>query len=332
MKVRPSISILIPIYNVEKWIEKCARSAFEQTYENLEYIFVDDCSPDNSIEILKRVIADYPHRAPNVRIIQNKQNRGIAVVRNTLIDECNTDFLFFLDSDDWIEPNTIELLVDKQLETGADIVTGRIIEHTSQGEVPYKTLGHDKDRESTLLGFLNDQMISPVLCCRLIRTSLFKNNSIKLEENVNLYEDFSVTPRLFYFSNIVSGISSFILHYNRQNPNSYTYNYDSDWNYQLQVLKAYEINVSFFSNKETKYKETLNLTIFNKYRHVLFLTAMNNNREGFDFCKRYLKDNKQNYKKIRSGKIFQLLESNFSLMRATYQLRLKRANLISKFK
>ena len=66
---QPSVTILVPIYNVEKWIEKCARSAFEQTYENLEYVFVDDCSPDKSVEILQRVVADYPHRAAKVRIL-----------------------------------------------------------------------------------------------------------------------------------------------------------------------------------------------------------------------------------------------------------------------
>ena len=332
MKKKPTISILIPIYKVEKWIEKSARSAFEQTYEDINYIFVDDCSPDNSVEVLQQVIVQYPHRASLVRIIQNEQNQGIASVRNTLIDACYTDFLFFLDSDDWIEPNAIELLVDKQVETGADIVTGRILESTSQGEKPYKTLGYDKDRESTLCGLLTDQMVSPVLHCRLIRTSLFKNNNIKFEESVNLSEDFCVTPRLFYFSKIVAGIPNFIVHYNRQNANSYTFNFKTNWNLQSQVLKSYEITKSFFADKDIKYKEALEMSLFGKYRYMLFLSAQNNNKKGFYYCKHYLRDNKQCYKKIHGGRIVRFFESSFSLMRITYRLRLVRAYVLSKFR
>ncbi|MBR4388619.1 MAG: glycosyltransferase family 2 protein [Prevotella sp.] len=332
MKERSTVSILIPIYKVERWIEKSARSAFEQTFENIDFIFVDDCSPDNSIEILKQVINDYPHRTPKVRIIHHERNRGIAVVRNALVEACNTEFLFFLDSDDWMEPNAIELLVNKQLETGADIVTGRIIEHTSQGEVPYKTLGYDKDRESTLLGLLTDQAVSPVLHCRLIKTALFKNNHITFEESVNLSEDFCVTPRLFYFSKIAAGIPNFIVHYNRQNTNSYTYNYETDWNLQSQVLKSYEITKAFFADKDMKYKEAIEMSIFDKYRYMLFLSTQNSNKEGFNYCKRYLKDNKHCYKKLRGGKMVRFFESSYFLMRATYRLRLIRAHLLSKFK
>ena len=69
MNDSPLVSILVPVYNVEPYFERCARSVFEQTYDNLEYIFVDDCSPDNSIQILERVLAEYPHRVNQVKII-----------------------------------------------------------------------------------------------------------------------------------------------------------------------------------------------------------------------------------------------------------------------
>ncbi len=62
------VSVLVPVYRVDRFIERCARSLFEQTYDNLEYIFVDDCSPDNSIAILRRVMEDYPERKGQVRM------------------------------------------------------------------------------------------------------------------------------------------------------------------------------------------------------------------------------------------------------------------------
>ena len=111
----PLISILVPIYEVEKYIERCARSLFEQTYPNLEFVFVDDASPDKSIEILQLVINDYPKWDDHVSIIRHDKNYGIAATRNTLVKNSRGEFLLHVDSDDWIEPNTVELLVKKNM-------------------------------------------------------------------------------------------------------------------------------------------------------------------------------------------------------------------------
>ena len=82
---KPWVSILVPVYKVENYIERCAHSVFEQTYPNIEYIFVDDCTPDRSIEVLERVMKDYPERAKHVKIVHFEKNKGVAVVRNTLV-------------------------------------------------------------------------------------------------------------------------------------------------------------------------------------------------------------------------------------------------------
>lgn len=78
-----SVSVIIPVYKVEKYIERCARSLFEQTLESIEFIFVDDCSPDQSIKILQSVLQEYPHRTPHTKIIRHERNRGLAAARNT---------------------------------------------------------------------------------------------------------------------------------------------------------------------------------------------------------------------------------------------------------
>jgi glycosyltransferase involved in cell wall biosynthesis len=283
------------------------------------------------VEILQRVIADYPNRAPKIRIIRKENNSGIAVVRNTLIEACNTDFLFFLDSDDWITPNAIELLVKCQKKTGADIISGQVLDCTEEGESPYKSLGTDLDKKKTLVGILTNQSISPILCSRLIRTTLFKQHAVYFDEKINHMEDFSVTPRLFYYTKSISSIPDFIYHYNRQNTHSYTYNYEKDWNYQQQSLNAYEINLLFFSSKEPEYKKALEMSMFNKYRHMLFLSVQNNNRAGFDYCRNYLQEHKSLYNRISKGKIIHLIESSYFLMRITNRIRLQRAILLSKF-
>lgn len=107
----PLVSILIPVYNVEAYIERCARSAFEQSYQNLEFIFVDDATPDASIQVLQRVIADYPDRCDSIKILHHERNRGLAAARNTAIAACHGDFVMHVDSDDWLEPEAAELLI-----------------------------------------------------------------------------------------------------------------------------------------------------------------------------------------------------------------------------
>ena len=79
------VSILVPIYGVEKYIEQCAISLFSQTYEDVEYIFVNDCTPDNSISILEKVLANYPERKSQTKIINHPENRGLGAGRKTVM-------------------------------------------------------------------------------------------------------------------------------------------------------------------------------------------------------------------------------------------------------
>ena len=80
---RPKLSVVVPVYNVSKFIERCARSLFEQTLDDIEFIFVDDCSPDDSIDILRRVMLDYPERKDNIHIIRHSINKGLPAARNS---------------------------------------------------------------------------------------------------------------------------------------------------------------------------------------------------------------------------------------------------------
>lgn len=97
------VSVIIPVYNVEKYIEHCARSLMEQTLMDIEYIFVDDCTPDHSMEILQRVLTDYPERLESIRIIHHTQNSGLATVRNTGLQIAQGEYIIHCDSDDWVE-------------------------------------------------------------------------------------------------------------------------------------------------------------------------------------------------------------------------------------
>ena len=118
----PKVSVIIPVYSVEKYIERCARSLFEQTLTDIEYIFVDDCSPDNSINILESVLEVYPNRRSQVKIIRHLENKGLPAARKTGIDNSTGDYIIHCDSDDWVETDMYRLMYDEAKRLDADIV------------------------------------------------------------------------------------------------------------------------------------------------------------------------------------------------------------------
>ena len=105
------VSIITPIYKSQDYIEACARSLFEQTYRDIEYIFVDDAGGDNSIPILEKIIKDYPQRHDQVKIIHHDNNRGSAMARESGMMAAHGDYIIHVDSDDTVSPLFIEHLV-----------------------------------------------------------------------------------------------------------------------------------------------------------------------------------------------------------------------------
>lgn len=122
MAEKVKVSVIVPIYKVEPFIKRCANSLFEQTLQNVEYIFVDDATPDNSIHLLKEVVAFYPNRNEQIHIIHHKVNKGLPAARNTGLEMVSGEYIFHCDSDDYVEPDMLEKLYQKAEETNADMV------------------------------------------------------------------------------------------------------------------------------------------------------------------------------------------------------------------
>lgn len=107
------ISIIIPIFNVAPYVHQCIQSVIDQTYKNLEVIIVDDCGTDNSMEIVKHVIKDnvYRSKATSFKLLHHDHNRGLSAARNTGIEAASGEYLYFLDSDDCLIPECMELMM-----------------------------------------------------------------------------------------------------------------------------------------------------------------------------------------------------------------------------
>lgn len=118
----PKVSVVVPVYGVEKYIERCARSLFEQTLDDIEYLFIDDCTPDKSVEILKQVMEDYPQRKNKVVIHRMEQNSGQAKVRESGMRSATGEYVIHCDSDDWVHPEMYERLYNYAVTGDYDMV------------------------------------------------------------------------------------------------------------------------------------------------------------------------------------------------------------------
>ena len=188
---RMKVSVIVPIYNVEKYISACARSLFEQTFKDVEYIFVNDCSTDHSLEILKDVAAHYA--LPHCQFISHGHNRGSGAARLTGMEHAGGDFVMFVDSDDLVPANAVETLVRRQAETGADMVDGATDSFAEDAffdrQLPFKG-PHFVER--LIIG----NTVPHHVWGRLIRRSVFTDHDIHFTEGVNQAEDYSVIPRV----------------------------------------------------------------------------------------------------------------------------------------
>lgn len=208
------VSVIIPIYNVEKFISRCAQSLMEQTLTDVEYIFVDDATPDNSIKVLQGVINQYPDKKNQCRIIHHKQNLGLPVARNTGLAVAQGEYIFHCDSDDFVEPGMLEQLYHKAIETDADIVWCDWWLSFAKNERYMKQPGYPTAIDA-LKGMLSGVMKFNVWN-KLIRRSLYEENGITFPAGYGMGEDMTIM-RLFARASKVAYQPKAFYHYMQQN-------------------------------------------------------------------------------------------------------------------
>ena len=122
------VSYIIPVYNVSDYIEKSVRSLLGQSHNNIEYIFINDCSSDDSEIKLRRIIEEFPERRNKIKVITNEQNLGSATTRNIGLDMARGKYVMFADSDDWISCDYVESMVSYIVNTlKAMIITRNLL-------------------------------------------------------------------------------------------------------------------------------------------------------------------------------------------------------------
>ena len=188
--MRPAVSIIVLVYGVEKYIERCARALFGQTMEDLEFIIMDDCSPDASMDILLRVLEDYPQRKGQVKVIHNEVNRGQAYSRRVGVEAATGEYIIHCDSDDWPEPDMYAKLYAKARAEGLDIVACRaFFVFADRTEI-----SADKFESKDLLGAIVRQDILNHLWNKLVFRRVYEKGVVFPEYNMS--EDSAIVIQL----------------------------------------------------------------------------------------------------------------------------------------
>lgn len=217
----PIVSILVPVYGVEQYIERCAVSLFEQTYDNIEYIFVNDATKDNSIRILENVIARYPNRQSAVRIINHPTNKGISAARNTGVANSSGKYLLFVDSDDYIAKEAIEHLTTYAESNHADIVLFDTSVLTNNGTRIESVEYREK------VEYISHLLQHTAKCAhwnKFYNGDFYRHSGIQACEDVHLADDYAVTPRIVHEAQIIAVLHEPLYFYETRNQSSYVHN------------------------------------------------------------------------------------------------------------
>ena len=248
------VSIIIPVYNIEKYIKKCIISVLEQTYKNLEIIIVNDETPDESINIIKSLL-DY-----RCKII-NKKNGGLSSARNYGLEHANGDYVFFLDGDDWINPNAIELLVNYIEQYNVDIVQAEA-NYCYDTKVVIDKLESGYLSNDMVLEYFNQNNFKTYVWNKLYKKEIL--NNIRFMNGYN-HEDVIFTYFIAKKNPLVYNVSKSVYNYVQRNGSIMN---QADLKKKMAVFSSLNIVSEDCKNNSQLYYD---LSIFNTYITALYL-------------------------------------------------------------
>lgn len=276
------VSIIVPIYNVEQYLDDCINSIINQTYKKIEIILIDDGSTDNS-----RLICNKFYKLDSRIKIITKENGGLSSARNSGILECTGEYIFFVDSDDTIELNTIEKFIS-YLDGDEDIVAGNGI-RINQDNEEYKIIKTNLKGVFTGIEYITKRIKSntynPAVWLNLYSSKLIKDNNFLFKEG-RLHEDEEWTPKVFIKANKVKYLDS--INYNYKIRDNSISNCKNKTKNALHILKTCNELESYFKENV----KDINLrTILNSHLAYIYLGAIY-------LGKLYRNEYRKEYKKI----------------------------------
>lgn len=254
-------SVIIPVYNVESFLERCIESVLSQDYEDYEIIAVDDGSKDSSLEILK----SYERKTNKIHII-SQENKGLGGARNTGIVCAKGDYLVFLDSDDYIKTDMLSSLNSVLIKENFDILAFDCVRVTNEGRVLNDNLTH-----AGVLRYLTPKeflLLEPTSCTKVYRRTLYTDNDIYFPEKL-WYEDLATVFRLVPHIKKVGYLNEAFYFYVQQ-PQSITHSVNTER--MMEITTAFDYIVDYFQTMG-EFENYYNELEWNCVLHVLYYSA-----------------------------------------------------------
>lgn len=240
MRNKPLVSICTPVYRVERYIEECVQSVFDQTYGNIELLLVDDCGGDRSVELAEHFLKTNTKEGLTYCILRSEHNEGVSAARNKAMRAATGKYIFCLDSDDKLLPTCIEKLAARAEETEADVV---LCDHISDDKADTRG-GHMcapielAEGNEACIHALKECWFNVAPWCKLIRRSFVEDNHIYFKEGIT-NEDAPWSFRLTINAHRMAFINEPLLYY-RYNENSIMSNAKVE---KMNIAANYIINM-----------------------------------------------------------------------------------------
>lgn len=270
----PLISIIIPVYNTEKYITRCLNSIKSQTFTNYECICIDDGSKDNSGKI-----CDEYAKNDSRFITIHKGNGGVSSARNLGINNAKGDFITFIDSDDWIENDYCEHLYNVTVEKNADITFCSLIYERKK----------ERKKEANIYIPSSDEDLFRLMCtgklfcgsvCKLIKKSLFTDYNISFSNGIIWSEDKLLFSKLFYHTNKIAFTDKCLYHYDRTSESSVTNNAKKDFD-KLESIKKVVSEIENYISPLDDYKNETILLMKADFKLDLIVSFQNTSKDFY---------------------------------------------------
>ena len=241
------VSVIVPIYKVEDYIRRCAESLLNQTWEDIQFIFVDDGSPDRSLDILNAVIESHPERKDQVIVIQ-ENNKGLPGARMAGLRKATGDYIIHVDSDDWVEPDYISTLASAALETGADVVYCDFIK---EYRLKPSKICREKDLDpadgKTAVSAILDGSLKAYMWNKLERSTLYHLDSMIVPVK-GYHEDIVFQSQILYEAGNCVHVDRPLYHYRRRRKGAIT----SAWHFRRKREDSLNMQELFEARPEIK--------------------------------------------------------------------------------
>ncbi len=213
------VSIIVPMYNAQNFIERCAESLCRQSYPNLELVFVDDGSADDTLAILRKTLASYPERQQMAQVIPLAHNQGVAHARQTGLAAVTGEFVTQIDADDYISTDYVQRMMEAASQDDVDIAVCDFVYDYGNDNMTHIHVNAPSDADECLAQIMTGQMHSGFMN-KLVRHSLYTEHHLSMVPGLNIMEDKVMMLKLFTYARRIAYVPEPLYFYDKTNANS----------------------------------------------------------------------------------------------------------------